>query len=93
MEGELLIKCPWVDGLSKLGHYPKSRLMQEYKLVAESTFLTNLGFWVTVDTTRIVIISMWGTSRKKNRKLDLEFYCQLQLHKATHYGRSFQCPT
>lgn len=51
--------------------------MQEHNLAAESMFLTNLGFWVTIDTARIVIISTWGISRKKNRKLDLEFYCKL----------------
>lgn len=58
-------------------------LMQDYNLVAESMFFTNLGFWVTVDTTRIVIISMWGISRKKHRKLDLELYCKLLAQRHT----------
>lgn len=56
--------------------------MQDYHLVAESMFFTNLGFWVTVDTTRIFVISMGGISRKKNRKLDLEFYCKLWWHRS-----------
>lgn len=67
--------------------------MQDYNLVTKSTFLTNLSFWVTVDTTRIIIIGMWSISRKKNRKWDLGFYCNLQLHKATPSGRHIQCPT
>ena len=36
---------------------------------------------------------MWSISRKKNRKWDLGFYCNLQLHKATPSGRHIQCPT
>lgn len=67
--------------------------MQEHNLATENTFLTNLGFWVAIDTARIIVLSMGGISRKKNRKRDLEFYWKLQLHKATHDGRSFPHPT
>lgn len=66
--------------------------MQEYSLVTESTLLTNLSFRVTVDATRIIIIGMWSVSRKKNRKWDLGFYCNLQLHKATPPGGCIQRP-
>ena len=36
---------------------------------------------------------MWSISRKKNRKWNLGFYCNLQLHKATPPGGCVQCPT